>query len=108
MTMRDLACALGLPLLVVARNALGTINHTALTVQAARQASLEVLGIVLNDVGEPDESSASNATALARWGGTRVLGTMPHLPDLEQTTLASAGHTVSEALGLVAQRTLTH
>ena len=44
----DLIRWLGLPLLVVARAGLGTINHTALTVMAARQAGVEVAGIILN------------------------------------------------------------
>ncbi len=44
----DLIGWLGLPLLVVARAGLGTINHTALTVMAARQHGVEVAGIILN------------------------------------------------------------
>ncbi len=44
----DLIRWLKLPLLVVARAGLGTINHTALTVMAARQAEIEVAGIILN------------------------------------------------------------
>lgn len=45
--MRELFWALGLPLLIVARPALGTINHTRLTVEAAENAGLDVLGVVL-------------------------------------------------------------
>ena len=44
----DLIRWLRLPLLVVARAGLGTINHTALTVMAARQAGIEVAGMILN------------------------------------------------------------
>ena len=44
---RDLARDLGLPLVVAARPGLGTINHTLLTLEAARAAGLTVAGVVL-------------------------------------------------------------
>src|SRR5438552_573884 len=76
LTMRELAAALGLPILIVARNALGTINHAALTVEAARSAG-PVLGIVLNHLTpEGDESAASNPASLQRWAGAPLLGTL--------------------------------
>jgi len=43
-----MAKRLGLPLVVVTRPTLGTINHTALTVQAAKSFGLEVLGLIIN------------------------------------------------------------
>src|SRR6202034_1968052 len=46
-SVRDLAVALGLPMLIAARPGLGTINHTLLTLAAARAAGLEVLAVVL-------------------------------------------------------------
>src|SRR5581483_9388095 len=58
-TIADLALALGLPLLVVARAGLGTVNHTCLTVAHARRLGLEVHGVVLN--GRADESTEANA-----------------------------------------------
>jgi dethiobiotin synthetase len=47
-TILDLAAALALPVLVVARPGLGTVNHSLLTVDAVRRAGLEVVGVVLN------------------------------------------------------------
>src|SRR5918912_1688031 len=47
-TYADLAGALGLPVLVVARAGLGTVNHTALTVEALRARGLALAGVVLN------------------------------------------------------------
>lgn len=46
-TLADLAIALDLPLLIVARRALGTLNHTLLTVEAARNRGLRIAGLVL-------------------------------------------------------------
>lgn len=53
----DLARALDAPVLIVAANRLGVINHTMLTVQAVRGAGLSVAGVVLNTFGDSDECS---------------------------------------------------
>jgi dethiobiotin synthetase len=65
-TMADLALALGLPVLVVAANRLGTLSHTLLTVRTILASGLECRGVILNDLpgGEPDLSRASNARVL--------------------------------------------
>lgn len=76
-TIADLAASLGLPLLVVARAALGTINHTLLTVEEARRRGLDVSGVVLN--GVRDESSATNAELIETFGGVRILAEVPWL-----------------------------
>lgn len=76
----DLAARLGLPLLVVARTALGTINHTALTVREARRAGLRLAGIVLNKTtAAEDPHEAANAELIAQVGGLRPLGALPYL-----------------------------
>jgi len=77
-TIGDLARDLELPVLVVARAGLGTVNHSALTVRVARELGLEPLGVILN--GPADDSSATNARLLEGVAGVRVLG---HTPQLE-------------------------
>lgn len=78
-TVADLAADLGFPLVIVAADRLGTINHTLLTLEAARRRGLAVAGIVLNRLtAESDPSSESNADEIARRGGAPVLGTLPH------------------------------
>jgi dethiobiotin synthetase len=79
-TVRDLAVALGLPLLVAARPGLGTINHTLLTLEAARAVGLVVRAVVLTPwPDEPSRLEHSNRQAIARLGGVEVatLGTLP-------------------------------
>ncbi len=76
-TIADLALSLDLPLLIVARAGLGTVNHTALTVLAARSLGLDPVGVILN--GPHDESTAQNATLIERFAETPVLGRMPWL-----------------------------
>ncbi len=81
-TVADLARRLGLPLLVVARASLGTINHTLLTLGAARSAGLEVAGVVFN--GRPARPSLAERTSprvTARLGKVPVFGEVPSLTD---------------------------
>jgi dethiobiotin synthetase len=62
---REWAQELSLPVVVVARNSLGTLNHTLLTVDSIRQSNLPLLGIVLNDTTpKPDDSSITNPALL--------------------------------------------
>ncbi len=78
--MADLAAALGLPLIVVARAGLGTVNHTLLTIEVARARGLDVAGVVLN--GESDESTAGNAALVEAGSRAPVLAQIPWLADL--------------------------
>ena len=67
---------LGLPLLVVTRPSLGTLNHTALTVEIARRFGLRVLGLVINHSrpGPIGLAERTNKAALVRECRTPVLG----------------------------------
>lgn len=63
----DLAREMRLPVLVVARNRLGCLNHTLLTVRSVADAHLSCAGVVLNSVsGAEDFSSTTNASVLAQ------------------------------------------
>ncbi|MDD5557902.1 MAG: dethiobiotin synthase [bacterium] len=75
----DLARRWRLPLLVVARPGLGTINHTALTVECARARGLPVAGVVFNAPTPPadDPSIATNAAWVEESCGVPVWGTVP-------------------------------
>jgi dethiobiotin synthetase len=90
-TVRDLAVALGLPLLVAARPGLGTINHTLLTLEAARAAGLAVRAVVLTPwPQEPSRLEQSNRQTIARFGGVEV-ATLPTLPSGLPGDLAAGG-----------------
>jgi dethiobiotin synthetase len=70
---RDLAAELGLPLVVAASPALGTINHTLLTIEAARYAGLDVTAVVLTPwPEEPSVIEESNRETIARLGRVQV------------------------------------
>jgi dethiobiotin synthetase len=75
LTVRDLAVALGLALLIAAAPGLGTINHTLLTLDAARAAGLDVCAVVLTPWPEqPSELERSNRATIARLGNVEVVG----------------------------------
>lgn len=75
--MTDLMARLALPVVVVARTSLGTINHALLTLEALRSRALRVAGVVL--VGE---ANPQNREAIAHYGRVAVLGEMPRLTPL--------------------------
>lgn len=76
---RDLAADLGHPLVVVASPGLGTINHTLLTIEAARSVGLEVAAVVLNPwPAEPSEIERDNRETIAALGEVEVL-TLPQI-----------------------------
>jgi dethiobiotin synthetase len=80
----DLARWFKLPLLVVARAGLGTINHTALTVLAARQAGLPVAGVILNRCSAtPGLAEQTNPAVIEAITGVPILGKVPEIPNLE-------------------------
>ena len=79
---RDLAADLGYPLAVVAPPALGTINHTLLTIESARAAGLEVAAVVLTP-GQSPPPKSSAPTARRSVGAVDV----KVLPQLDLFTL---------------------
>jgi dethiobiotin synthetase len=90
-SVRDLAVALGLPLVVAARPGLGTISHTLLTLEAARAAGLEVAAVVIGPwPAEPSVMERSNRETIERLGEVRVY-TLPLLAAGTPELLAAAG-----------------
>ncbi len=79
----DLIERLALPVVLVARSTLGTINHTLLSLEALRARGIPVAGVILNG-----PSSPGNRAAIERHGGVRILAELPPLPmpDVETIT----------------------
>jgi dethiobiotin synthetase len=90
-TVRDLARRLALPIVIAARPGLGTINHTVLTVEAARAAGLAVVAVVLTPwPSAPSTIERSNRTTIARLGSVSV-ATLPPIARADPELLAAAG-----------------
>ncbi len=81
-TVRDLIGWLRLPVVVVARPRLGTINHTLLTVQLLRQSGATVAGVVINRYPADGASVAeeTNPKVIEKWSGVPVLCLVPDEP----------------------------
>lgn len=78
----DLIAHLDIPVLLVARSSLGTINHSCLTVEALRHRKLNLLGVIM--VGA---ANLSNRQAIEHYGKTSVLAELPFFPSLSHQTL---------------------
>lgn len=82
--MADLAVDLDAPMVIVARPGLGTLNHTALSLEYARQKGARVLGVVINGFPESaDVASATNPAVLRDIFSVNILGVLPRLPGLD-------------------------
>jgi dethiobiotin synthetase len=90
-SVRDYARDLGLPLVIAARPGLGTINHTLLTLEAARAVALSVRAVVFTPwPGAPSALERSNRATIQRLGGVRVF-TLRRLERPDPAALAAAG-----------------
>ena len=79
----DMARWLRLPLIVVARAGLGTINHTVLTVKAAQQAGVPVAGVVINRYPEkPSLAEETNPEVIEALTDTPILGKVPEISQI--------------------------
>jgi dethiobiotin synthetase len=81
----DLFARWGLPVVLAARTALGTINHTLLSIEALRSRGVAFLGVAF--VGEAIENTEAT---IARIGRVRRLGRLPILPQVTAATLRAA------------------
>ncbi|HXB66197.1 MAG TPA: dethiobiotin synthase [Solirubrobacteraceae bacterium] len=89
-TVRDFAVRVGLALLIAASPGLGTINHTLLTVEAARAAGLQVRAVVLTPwPAQPSAMARSNRETIARLGDVEV-ATLDYVQAPESHALARA------------------
>ncbi len=88
---RDFATDLGLPLIIAASPGLGTINHTLLTIEAARTAGLDVASVVLTPwPREPSSIERSNRETIAAVGRVRVK-TLPRLDLAKPDSWSNSG-----------------
>jgi dethiobiotin synthetase len=80
----DLALEIGLPLIIVSRTLVGTLNHTLLTINAAREHGLKIKGVILNrqEGGDLDEVEKQQGKLIEELSDTLILGTCPNIEDV--------------------------
>jgi dethiobiotin synthase len=81
-TMLDLMVLLNWPVVLVSSDKLGTINHTLLSLEALRQAEIDVAGVVVNHAVPPSPLiSKSNTETIRKYGRTEILAEISYSPD---------------------------
>ncbi len=81
MTMLDLMQRLDLPVIIVADNKLGMINHTLMTIEMVRNAGLSVAGVVINNttpVSDDGSLRRSNVATIEEYGDVSILADIPN------------------------------
>jgi dethiobiotin synthetase len=78
----DLAEELELPVILVARSTLGTINHTLLSLEAIRRRGLPLAGVVISGPETPH-----NRAAIERYGQAEIIAEIPWLDSVTRATL---------------------
>ncbi len=102
----DLAEELNLPVIIVARLGLGTINHTLLTIEACRQKGLSVAGIIFNQTtaGKPGIPEQTNPKTIEKLSGVPVLGVIGFYPSLKAGLKKEKFSTAIPVLKLIAEK----
>jgi dethiobiotin synthetase len=87
----DIVAATGLPIVLVARNGLGTINHTALTMAELRRRQLPIAALILVETtAAPTPDRPHNARLITELTGVAPLATLPFVPHATADGLADA------------------
>jgi len=79
----DMIKDFALPLIIVSKPGLGTVNHTLLTIEAARHRGIKLYGIIINNaiLGRKDLSAKSNPEAIGSIGNVPILEIIPYCKD---------------------------
>ena len=95
----DLALEIGLPLIIVSRLRVGTLNHTLLTINAAQQYGLKIKGIILNqhEGGVPNDVEIKQGELVEEFSGTPMLGTCPSLKDVSAEGIKESLPSIQQA-----------
>lgn len=87
-TVADLVGLIQIPLLVVTRRGLGTLNHTLLTLEVAERRGLKVAGVIVNEAAPPaGVADMTNVNELRRWTGETVVVVVRHQCGIEPDLL---------------------
>ena len=77
----DLILELDIPVIVVSRVGLGTINHTLLTIKHAKESGIDIIGIIFNETKKRRKGLAekTNPSIIEKLSGVPILGNLPYI-----------------------------
>jgi len=96
----DLLVQIGLPVLLVARSGLGTLNHTLLSLEALRNRKIPVLGVVFSDETDHEDETLvnDNMKTIKEIGDTTVFGRMPWIQENIQSEAEISFRPIGDAI----------
>jgi len=96
----DLIKDLSLPVIIVSRPGLGTINHTLLTIEAVRSRGINIIGVIINHaaLAGKDLSEESNPEIIERIGRVPVLGIIPYFKNSASLRSQSLFRSIAEKI----------
>ncbi len=80
--MIDLMAKMGLPVILVSRNYLGSINHTLLSIEVLQKRNIPIAGIIFNG-----EKTPSTESVIEKWSGVPIIGNIPELETVNQASI---------------------
>ena len=83
----DIIKKMNIPVLIVSRAALGTLNHTVLTVRACREYNLDIVGIVINGVRDDNVAEKTAGEIIHELTGMFVIGSIPFVDELDTSNV---------------------
>lgn len=101
----DLINDLGLPILIVARPTLGTINHTLLTIREAKRCGIKVNGVIINYSSQPEDNiiEKTNPDVLKKLSPVPVIGIVPYIKDINKHNIESRSEILLPAMREIIQ-----
>lgn len=88
--MIDIMRQINLPVIIVARTKLGTLNHTLMTIDVLRKRNIPIAGVILNG-----ESNEANKKAIIQHGKVKILGEIPQFASLSPLVIEECFHYIS-------------
>jgi len=92
-TMLDLMQQLNIPVIVVSRHYLGSINHTLMTLEVLKQRGIEIAGVIFNG-----DEQATSESIIAQLSGAKVLGRIPVLDEVSPASVSMVADSLRERL----------
>jgi dethiobiotin synthetase len=83
----DLIKKIKIPVILLAKSTLGTINHTLLSLEALRSRNINILGVILNNITKSNQDFKYNLQAIEFYGKTKVLACLPKLSKITMHAL---------------------